>query len=168
VVDVTIEGAFPRFAYRPIDALFYGADGGVTFGPEALVGLALQGAIVRAVDTNTQGALVMIPPDRIQATLKLAPPKVGPLRKAFAELSGLYVFEQTHVDPEADLAPPPDAYFLLDAAIGAEVPLGKRTLKVGLEAHNLLNTRYRDYSSLLRYYAEEPGRDVRLRIGLDF
>ena len=168
VVDVTIEGAFPRFAYRPIDALFYGVDGGVTLGPDAPVGLLLQGAIVRAVDTETQGALVMIPPDRVEATLKFSPPDLGPLHKAFAEVSGLYVFEQTHVDPNADLAPPPDAYFLLDAAIGAELPLGKHTLKIGLEAHNLLNARYRDYSSLLRYYADEPGRDLRLRVGLDF
>ena len=168
VIDVTIEGAFPRFAYRPIDAIFYGVDGGVTLGPNAIVGLVLQGAAVRAVDADTHNALVMIPPDRVEATLRLSPPDLGPLRKAFAEASGLYVFEQTHVDPKADLAPPPAAYFLLDAAVGAEIPLGKRTLKVGLEAHNLLNARYRDYSSLLRYYADEPGRDLRLRIGLDF
>lgn len=168
VVDVTIEGAFPRFAYRPIDALFYGFDGGVTLAPEAPVGLVLQGAVVRAVDAGTEGPLVMIPADRVEATARMAPRQIGPFAESFAEVSGLYVFEQTHVDLDADLAPPPDAYFLLDAAVGAQLPLGKRTLKLGLEAHNILNARYRDYSSLLRYYADEPGRDVRLRVGLDF
>jgi hypothetical protein len=72
-VDVTVQGAFPRFSYRPIDALFYGNDGGVTFGPEAVVGLRVQGALVRAIDAGTGGALVMIPADRVEATAKLSP-----------------------------------------------------------------------------------------------
>ncbi|MFZ5475279.1 MAG: TonB-dependent receptor domain-containing protein [Myxococcota bacterium] len=167
-VDVTIQGSFPRFSFRPVDALFYGLDGGVTFAPEALVGLEIQGAVVRGIDADTMGALVAIPPDRVEATLKMAPPSAGRLEDAFVEVSGLYVFEQTQVDPDADIAPPPDAYFLLDAALSAGLPLGKRTFKVGLEGHNLLNTRYRDYTSLLRYYADGPGREVRLRLGVDF
>ena len=168
LVDVTIQGAFPRFSYRPIDALFYGVDGGVTLGPQSPVQVVLQGAVVRAVDTRTQSPLIMIPPDRVEAKLKWVPQTLGPLDKPFAEVSGLYVFEQTHVDPDADIAPAPDAYFLLDATIAAQVSIGRQTLKIGVEVRNLLNTRYRDYTSLLRYYADEPGREVRLRLGLDF
>jgi iron complex outermembrane receptor protein len=52
-VDVTIQGSFPRFSFRPIDALFYGADGGLTLGPERLLQLRLQGAVVRGIDTET-------------------------------------------------------------------------------------------------------------------
>jgi iron complex outermembrane receptor protein len=168
-VDVTVQGAFPRFSYRPIDALFYGTDGGVTFGPESVVGLRVQGALVRAIDAGTGGALVMIPADRVATTAKLSPPDLGPMHAGFVEVTGLYVFKQTHVDLDADLAPPPEGYFLLDAALGVEIPAKKgRRVKVGLEAHNLLNARYRDYSSLLRYYADAPGRDVRLRVGFDF
>lgn len=168
VVDVTIEGAFPRFSFRPVDAVFYGVDGGFTVGPDAPVGLTVQGAIVRAVDTATNAPLVMTPADRVQAALRFAPPDVGPFADLFAEASGLYVFEQTRVADGAELAPPPDGYLLLGAAVGARIPLGARSLKVGIEANNLLNARYRDYTSLLRYYADEPGREVRLRLGLDF
>lgn len=165
--DVTIQGAFPRYAFRAVDALFYGFDGGLTLGPTAPVSLVVQGSLVRAVDTSTGARLVMIPSDRVQATARLHPP-VRHLKEPFAEVSGLYVFEQTHVDAGADLAPPPDAYLLLGAAVGATVPLGANTLNVGLEGSNLLNTRYRDYTSLLRYYADEPGISLRLRLGLEF
>ena len=41
-------------------------------------------------------------------------------------------------------------------------------MRLGVEVRNLLNTAYREYTSLLRYYADQPGRDVRLRVGMDF
>jgi iron complex outermembrane receptor protein len=169
VVDVTVQGAFPRFSYRPIHALFYGTDGGLTLGPDAILGLRIQGAFVRAVDTDTGGALVMIPADRASATARLAAPDLGPLHEGFLEVTALLVARQTHVDQDADLAPPPEGYTLLSAALGGEVlAAGGRGLRLGVEGHNLLNLRYRDYSSLLRYYADAPGRDVRLRLGFDF
>jgi iron complex outermembrane receptor protein len=168
LMDVTLRGAFPRFTSRPIDALFYGVDGGVTFGPDAIVSLRLQGSIVRALDTASRVPLVMIPADRVEVALRLAPARAGPFRNAFYEVSGLYVFRKAHVELVADLAPPPDGYFLLDAGFGGELQLGRAALKLGLEAHNILNARYRDYSSLLRYFADEPGLDLRVRLGVDF
>ncbi|MBM4366419.1 MAG: TonB-dependent receptor [Deltaproteobacteria bacterium] len=167
LVDVTIQGAFPRFSFRPIDAVFYGADGGVTIAPMSPVSLVLQGALVRGRDADTGGFLVMVPADRIDAAARVERPSLGPLIEPYAEFGGLYVFEQTYTDPDAEIAPPPDGYFLLRAGLGARVPLSRRALSFGVEATNLLDQRYRDYSSLLRYYADEPGRDVRLRVGVE-
>ena len=66
-----------------------------------------------------------------------------------------------------DFAPAPPGYMLLGAGVQAVV--GRRNpVRVGLDAHNLLNTTYREYSSLIRYYADRPGRDIRLRVGMDF
>jgi iron complex outermembrane recepter protein len=167
VFDVTIQGAYPRYGYRAIDAWFYGADGGLTFGPEAVVQVIGQASIVRAREADG-GFLVMIPSDRASLTVRLAPRGVGPLRETFAEIGGTTVFRQTRVDPEADFAPPPAGYTLLSAALGAELPVGRDTLTLGLEGENLANARYREYTSLLRYYADEPGREIRARIGFTF
>jgi iron complex outermembrane receptor protein len=167
-VDVTIQGAFPRFSYRPIEAVFYGADGGLTFGPALPVHLSLQGALVRARNADTGGFLVMAPADRVGASLEATHEQLGPLQKPFAEVEAEYVFEQTHIDPNADIAPPPPAYFLLNASAGLSFLVKSRELSFSIEATNLLNQRYRDYSSLLRYYANEPGRDVRLRVNFTF
>ena len=77
------------------------------------------------------------------------------------------VAEQSRVDPAKDFAPPPPGYALLAAGIDAEIGV-RRPIQVGLEGTNLLNTAYREYNSLLRYYADHPGRDLRVRVGMTF
>jgi iron complex outermembrane receptor protein len=51
----------------------------------------------------------------------------------------------------------------IDTEIGRKLPV-----RVGVDVHNLLNTAYREYTSLLRYYADQPGRNIRVRVGMDF
>jgi iron complex outermembrane receptor protein len=69
----------------------------------------------------------------------------------------------------ADLAPPPGAYALVGAALGFAIDnRGESELQIGLEGSNLLNARYREYTSNLRYFADEPGRELRLRLGATF
>lgn len=167
--DVTIRGAYPRFAFRPVDVLFYGADGGISLGPDAPVGLTAQGALVRGVSRVSGEPLLFVPPPRVRGAVIGRLPDLDAWSQARIEVSGEYVAEQTHVVPGADLAPPPDAFFLLGASAAGEVTLrGGRTVRVGVEGANLLNARYRDYTSLLRYFSDEPGREVRLRLGLEF
>ena len=166
--DVVSRGAFPRFSYRPVDAVFYGVDGGLTLGPLAPVEVALAASIVRADDLTNGGFLAFVPPDRGKATVTYKAPDVGNLRKTFVSLSGEYVAMQTRVDPAADLAPPPGDFFLLGFAVGTQLRFGDEVLKLAFEGSNVLDTRYRDYTSLLRYYADEPGRDFLLRASVQF
>lgn len=167
--DVTIRGAFPRFTYRAVDALFYGFDGGLTLGPDWPVSLKVHGALVRAEDLSSSRPLLFTPADRVGGAVRGTPPDAGRLHDGFIEVSGEYVFRQSYTDDEADLAPAPPGYFLLGAAAGVKVQVGGgETLELGVEANNLLNASYRDYTSLLRYYAAEPGLDVRLRLRFEF
>ncbi len=108
-------------------------------------------------------SFVLIPPDRVEGSVQYRPHGIRPLRETFVLVGAEYVFEQTRVDPRADLAPPPPGYVHLDAALGTELAVRDATLKIGIEGHNLLNSTYRDYTSLLRYYADEPGRELRFR-----
>jgi iron complex outermembrane receptor protein len=165
-LDVTIRGTWPSFVYRPVDAMVSGIDGVVSLGPSAVVGLDVQGAMVRAVDLATGDQLVGTPGDRIGAVAWFRPRPDG-LRDVAIGLSTDVVARQSRVDPAIDFAPAPPTYALLGARASAAIPVGRRRVRVGLDAHNLLNTRYREYTSLLRYYADQPGRDVRLRVGMD-
>jgi len=165
--DVTVRGAFPRYAYRPVEARFLGADGLVQLGPLEVVGLDLSGAVVRAREAGASSLLVGTPADRAQATAHLRPMPPGPARDLDLTVTVEAVDQQGRVDPVVDVAPPPDGYVLLHSGVSARFSLPRRDLRVGVEARNLTNTRYREYTSLLRYYADAPGLDVRARVAID-
>ena len=166
-VDVTIRGAFPAYTYQAIDAIFYGFDGTASIWPSGPFGLDLQGSVVRAQDRGTGDHLVGIPADQVQVSLVARPPAGGPFRDTELRLVADVVGKQDRVDPASDLAPAPEGYFLLGASFETTVG-AKRPVRVGVVGHNLTNTSYREYTSLLRYYADQPGWDVRVRVGVDF
>lgn len=166
--DVTIRGAWPRYSYAPVDADFVGADGSVELGPESPVGLRLQGALVRARQVDTGDFLVGTAPDRASAELIARAPSIGPLNRVEAHVAAEAVARATHVDASKDFAPPPPGYWLLAAEVEAEVQVGDVPVRVAVSGDNLLDAAYREYLSLLRYYADQPGRDLRVRVGFDF
>jgi iron complex outermembrane receptor protein len=69
--------------------------------------------------------------------------------------------------PDSDYAPPPGAYMLFDAEAGFAIPRLKG-MDVGITVTNLLNTRYRNYLNRFRYYTDETGRNISLRVKYSF
>jgi iron complex outermembrane receptor protein len=168
IFDVTIRGAFPRFVTRPVDAMFYGADGGVQVTPVSWLELGAQASLVRARNRTDDGYLVFVPPDRVRGSVTFKRAAIGSFSNAFVSVAGTAVRQQKRFDLDADFAAPPDAYFLLGAELGAETKFDHQTLKVALQGSNLLDQRYRDYTSLLRYFADQPGWQLMLRLTLNF
>lgn len=164
IFDVLIRGSFPRFVTRPVDALFYGFDGGISVRPVPSLQLDGQLSIVRARNLTDDSYLVFVPPDRARVAATYERENVLGLPRASASISGTYVARQNRFDIAADLAPPPDGYFLLDAELGAETRVADQNVKIALQGTNLLNRRYRDYTSLLRYFADQPGWRLMLRL----
>jgi iron complex outermembrane receptor protein len=162
IFDVTIRGAFPRFVTRPVDALFYGADGGVAVAPVDWLELGAQLSLVRARNRTDDRYLVFVPADRARGSVTVKH------WNSFLSATGTFVRKQTRFDLAADFAEPPDAYVLLGAEVGTETKLHDQTLKLALQGSNLLNQRYRDYTSLLRYFADQPGWQVMLRASIHF
>lgn len=165
---VTARGSFPLFPFTAVDALFYGVDGTARLGPTYWVGLDVRGSMVRATEVGTGAFLVGTPPDRLDVSLIGRPPGAGPMRDPRIAVDVGYVARQSRTDPLQELAPAPDAYVLLGLEASADFDVGATVLTAGVGVRNLLNTRYRSYNSLMRYYADALGRDVRIRIGVDF
>ncbi len=168
IFDTLIRGTFPRFITRPVDAVFYGADGGVTASPLPWLELGVQASLVRARNRTDDSYLVFVPPDRASGTVTYRRDQLGGAYDVFATVSGTYVARQDRFELGADLAPPPSGYFLLGAEAGAELRDGDRVWKLALQGSNLTNARYRDYTSLLRYFADQPGWEAVLRLSLHF
>jgi iron complex outermembrane receptor protein len=167
-VDVTVRGAFPGYTWTPVDARFTGLDGVVELGPEAPVGLRASGAAVRGVEAATGAGLVGLPPAR----LHLQALGRGPvLRRADGRLelqAGVELIDRARgVPPGADFAPPPPGVALLGAGAALELRARGQLARVGADARNLLNQAYREATSLIRYYADQPGRDIRVWITLE-
>lgn len=167
IFDITIRGAFPRFVTRPVDALFYGTDGGFVAKPHETIEFGAQYSIVRA-ENRDGGYLVFVPPDRYRGSVTVRPPDGLGLRNSFVSFDTTYVTRQRRFDLAADFDDPPGAYVVIGAELGTETTLGGQTLKIALHGANLANARYRDYTSLLRYFADEPGWQVWLRTSIFF
>lgn len=168
IFDVLIRGSFPRFVTRPVDAVFYGADGGVVIRPVPGLEVGAQVAAVRARNLNDGSFLVLVPSDRLRGSARYTHATKHGLENLFVSLGGTLVARQRRFDSAADLASPPDGYFLLDAELGGQTQVGEQTMKFAVHGTNLLNTRYRDYTSLLRYFADQPGLQIMLRLSFHF
>ena len=75
---------------------------------------------------------------------------------------------QWRYDPQADLAPPPPGYGLLSAGIQYQPRAARLEWTFSLSGDNLLNQPYRQYPDLMRYFANQSGRQVRLNVRMEF
>ncbi len=168
IFDVTVAGSFPRFTTRPVNAAFYGADGGVAVAPVAQLQVGAQVSVVRARDRSDNSYLVFVPADRARGSVLYKLPALGPLHETSLMANVERVRRQYRYDRHADLAPPPAGYTLLGAALTTHLDVHHDDLEIALEGTNLANVRYRDYTSLLRYFADQPGRQLMLRLSIHF
>nr|WP_299381990.1 TonB-dependent receptor [Allomuricauda sp.] len=63
-----------------------------------------------------------------------------------------------------DFIDAPEGYFLLDLSWNFEW----KNLSGGIAVNNLLNTSYRDYLNEMRYFADEPGRNILFTLNYSF
>jgi iron complex outermembrane receptor protein len=86
----------------------------------------------------------------------------------YLEVNGTVVARQRHYPQDVDFSAPPSAYVLLGAGAGVEFASDRHLIRLSLVGTNLLNRRYRDYTSLLRYFADEAGWGLQLRFAVEF
>ena len=68
-----------------------------------------------------------------------------------------------------DILPPPPAYVLFKLNGGFSLPLSNdRQMDFFLTVDNLFNTSYRNYLNRFRYFADDMGTNVSLRINYSF
>lgn len=173
-------GAFPAYSYTQVDATFRGVDATLSYKLTNHLSVTSKTSLLYAYDQTNRGYLVYIPPNRTDNSLRYQTDRWGKLTNVYAQVSGLYVARQTRAPAvtqryddgrivfTGDFAPPPPAYFLLGAEVGCSLAFWRQPVNVILSGSNLANVSHRDYLNRFRYFADEPGRSISLKINVPF
>jgi iron complex outermembrane receptor protein len=162
---VSLRGTFNVYEYLQADAFFYGFDfsGSYEFSNQ-LSGYA-KGSIIRAQNIQTDNYFPFIPSDRMDWGLGYEFGKNDQPNKL--TISNMLVARQNR-EPDFDLAPAPPAYALLNLGYQRQFPFGKNKLNLGIQVQNLLNTSYKEYMNRFRYFTDDIGRNIQLKINYQF
>jgi iron complex outermembrane receptor protein len=77
----------------------------------------------------------------------------------------MHVEQQSRVPANRkDYLPPPPAYTLVNIESGTMFHLFEKRIDLSLGVRNLLNTTYREYMNRFRYFNDEAGRNIVLRL----
>jgi len=167
---LTINGGFPWFEYSAINAIFTGFDSDIVVSPWPWLEFKSRISLVRARDVSNDEFLVFIPADTFEHSVTFKYERWLRFTENYFSIVSAFTRTQDQVDINADFAPPPDGYHLLHLSMGTTLDFSFERFKlvIGLDIRNLLDTRYRNYLSRLRYFADEPGRAFILRMKVPF
>ena len=166
-VELTIKGAFPSFVYEPIKAHYSGLDFSAEY--HFTKWFAYQGKynLVRAINLSDNTEMIGIPPDRLRNGVRFSF-DIEKSRKLTFLLSGDYVFKQTRYIENVDYVDPPSDYMLLNIAANFDFKLKEKSVQLAFTIDNLLNKTYRDYMNRFRYFTDERGINLGLKINYKF
>ncbi len=173
-------GTFPSFHFTQTNASFWGLDLMADYSFTKEISAIVKGSVVNAWNMTTHDYLINIPPYRADLTLKYEPQWNDFLKKnsIYGSIGALFVARQAQIPRDSDapmdasgfrlvhgdFALPPSDYYLVNVETGADIVIGKQKISVSLEVKNLFNRSYRDYMNRFRFYTDEPGRNIMLRI----
>ena len=157
VYFTTVRGAFPGFSYEQINAIFQGIDAQVNYQLTPQLSLQQKTSIVHAFNTSQKYSyLVNIPANRFEYNITYRWME----DKQYINVGLVQVSQQNRVEPGSDYAEPPKGYVLLQANWGINL----KKFDFGIRISNALNTAYRDYLNRFRYYTDDQGRNISLRV----
>jgi iron complex outermembrane receptor protein len=166
-VELTIKGAFPSFVYESIKAQYSGMDISLDYYFTKWVSYQGKFNMVRAFNLSDRSYMIGVPADRIRNGLVFSF-EDQKLRELKFTISTDYVFKQTRFVEGVDYVDPPVDYLLLNMAVNYEFKMKENTVQLAMTIDNLLNKTYRDYMNRFRYFTDERGRNLGLKIYYKF
>lgn len=180
--QLTIRGAFPTFAFDQTHARLTGLDFQLSYLFDHHFRLHAKGSLLRARDVTKADWLIQMPADRYEAGAEYVFKDGQKLRQSYLKLFVQQVQRQTRVPATGnielvvnggtikapDYAPPPAAYTLTGLEAGTKLEVDHRDISIILSVSNLFNVNYRDYLNAFRYFADDMGRNISLRVKVPF
>ncbi len=168
---LTIRGYFKVFNYKQTDAQLTGTDLTGTYAWTGSLQTTARASFLFARNVVQKDWLILMPADRLSLNTTYTKDISKTLQECFISADARYVFRQVRIPANFDVIDypqPPAAYFLADVAIGTMLMAGKQPLYISLTAMNIFNQRYRDYLDAFRYFIDQPGRNIVLRLRVPF
>ncbi len=112
-----------------------------------------------------------MPADRLSLNTTYTANLSNRLQECFISADVRYVFNQWRIPANFDAIDyprPPAAYFLADLSVGSKIMAGRQPLHISLTAMNIFNKKYRDYLDAFRYFIDQPGTNIVLRLRVPF
>ncbi len=161
----SLRGTFNVYEYLQANAILYGLDfsGSYEFS-EQFIGY-VKGAIVRARNLDEDNFFPFIPSDRMDWGFSYSFGENNQNNKI--TVSNQLVAKQKR-EPDFDLAPAPSAYALFALGYMKKVTFGQNNLNAGLQVNNIFNTSYKEYMNRFRYFTDDIGRNIQLKINYLF
>jgi iron complex outermembrane receptor protein len=181
--QLTIRGAFPSFEYHQTDARLMGTDIQASYLIDNHFRLLGKISLLRAYDLTNDDWIIQMPSDRYEGSAEYLFDGGNKFRQSYIKLTVAHVNEQTRVPAtgnikvehpdgsvsfESDYAPPPPAYTLFGVEAGTDIDVSHRSMTIILGVSNLFNTEYRDYQNSFRYFCDDMGRNISLRVKVPF
>lgn len=179
-VEQTIRGSFQVWEYKQTDSYLLGFDLDAKINLTNQFVYSSKFSFVKGYERENNTPLISMPPANLSNVLQYKNESLNNLK---LRLESNYVFRQneypdtnfevflpiSETTETLDLSSTPKAYNLIHFIADADFNLfGKNDLSVGLTVNNLLNKSYREYLNRLRYFADDLGRNIVLRIKINY
>jgi len=164
--QLSIRGAFPVFNYVQTDATYSGTDIDIRYRLSSKWTTEARAALLYVRDVRNDVFIFGIPAQQFSGKLKYTFAENLGLHNGYIWLSPSYTAQQNRIEAYEDFVDSPDAYFLLDAELGAQFKETRLHFSTGVK--NILNTSYRDYMNRYRYYADDLGINFYLTLNYTF
>lgn len=159
---LTIRGAYPTFRFVQTTANLSGYDLRFTLRPIGLMQIQSVYSVVYAYDISQQSWLAQMPGNRLLNEILLKVPDYKLLHATQWSIALNSVFRQQRIPiSNTDYALPPDTYHLLNTAFTTHI----KNCMIQVGVNNLMNIRYREYLNRFRYFNDEPGRNIYVKLG---
>lgn len=170
---LTIAGAFPKVVYQQTDALLSGMDVSMVYRPVTNIELNTKASFLMAKNKSINDWLIWMPANRFSCEMTYNFANGGTLTDSYISTEWQHILKQTRVPGEnafgkQDYKEAPAAYSLFTLNASTTFKIKQQPVIVSVGVRNLFNTVYRDYLNSFRYFTDEMGRNVSIRLKIPF
>ena len=168
---LTIRGAFSKVVYTATDASLSGIDFSAFWKFYSGLSYRNKYSMIRARNIRTNDWLIWMPSDRIENEIAWNFKDAKRLTNTSLSITSQHVLFQIRTPDNSlakqDYKAPPPGYDLLHADFVTTFNISKMPVTLNLSCRNILNSSYREYLNSFRYFTDEMGRNIIIRLKIN-